>query len=80
MKLTKLLKEFNLDCETLKEYIFNREEFFKSYTETGDYTKEHIKKVLTHFKGNKRQSAIAIGWTINTLNSKIERYKLTDLT
>jgi transcriptional regulator with PAS, ATPase and Fis domain len=42
--------------------------------------KEHIKKVLTHFKGNKRQSSLAIGWTINTLNSKIERYKLTDLT
>lgn len=42
--------------------------------------KEHIKKVLTHFKGNKRQSALAIGWTINTLNSKIERYKLINFT
>jgi hypothetical protein len=41
-----IAKDFNLDCETLKEYIFNRDEFFKSYTETGDYTKEQIKKVI----------------------------------
>ncbi len=39
--------------------------------------KEHISKVLTHFKGNKRQTAIAIGWTINTLNAKIEKYGLS---
>ena len=38
--------------------------------------KEHIKKVLLHFKGNKRQSSIAIGWTINTLNAKMEKYGL----
>jgi transcriptional regulator with PAS, ATPase and Fis domain len=38
--------------------------------------KEHIKKVISHFKGNKRQSAIAIGWTINTLNAKLEKYGL----
>ena len=38
--------------------------------------KEHIKKVLLHFKGNKRQSAIAIGWTINTLTAKMEKYGL----
>jgi DNA-binding NtrC family response regulator len=38
--------------------------------------KEHIQKVLKHFKGNKRQSALAIGWTINTLNSKIDRYQI----
>ena len=38
--------------------------------------KEHIKKVLTHFQGNKRQTALAIGWTINTLNAKIEKYDL----
>jgi transcriptional regulator with PAS, ATPase and Fis domain len=36
--------------------------------------KEHISKILAHFKGNKRQSALAIGWTINTLNSKIDKY------
>jgi len=40
--------------------------------------KEHIKKVLTHFQGNKRQTALAIGWTINTLNAKIEKYDLLD--
>ena len=36
--------------------------------------KEHIKKVLTHFNGNKRQTALAIGWAINTLLSKMEKY------
>ena len=35
--------------------------------------KEHIKKTLIHFKGNKRQTALAIGWTINTLNAKMEK-------
>jgi DNA-binding NtrC family response regulator len=38
--------------------------------------KEHIKKVLKHFRGNKRQSALAIGWAINTLVSKMDRYGL----
>lgn len=41
-----IAKDFNLDCETLKEYIFKRDAFIKSYTETGDYTKEQIKKVI----------------------------------
>ncbi len=36
--------------------------------------KEHIAKVLNHFKGNKRQTALAIGWAINTLISKMEKY------
>ena len=38
--------------------------------------KEHIQKVLKHFEGNKRQTAIAIGWAINTLVSKMEKYGL----
>lgn len=38
--------------------------------------KEHILKVLNHFNGNKRQTALAIGWAINTLNAKMERYKI----
>jgi len=38
--------------------------------------REHIKKVLAHFNGNKRQTALAIGWAINTLNKKIEEYNL----
>jgi DNA-binding NtrC family response regulator len=38
--------------------------------------REHIKKVLKHFGGNKRQTALAIGWAINTLVSKMERYGL----
>jgi DNA-binding NtrC family response regulator len=37
---------------------------------------EHILKVLKHFNGNKRQTALAIGWAINTLNAKMERYKI----
>jgi transcriptional regulator with PAS, ATPase and Fis domain len=36
--------------------------------------KEHIIKVLKHFSGNKRQTALAIGWAINTLNTKLEKY------
>jgi transcriptional regulator with PAS, ATPase and Fis domain len=36
--------------------------------------KEHIERVLKHFNGNKRQTAIAIGWAINTLVAKIEKY------
>ncbi len=36
--------------------------------------KEHILKVLNHFQGNKRQTALAIGWAINTLNTKMEKY------
>lgn len=38
--------------------------------------KEHIEKVIKYFKGNKRQSSIAIGWAINTLMSKIEKYNI----
>ena len=38
--------------------------------------KEHIKKVLSHFNGNKRQTALAIGWAINTLISKMEKYEI----
>jgi transcriptional regulator with PAS, ATPase and Fis domain len=38
--------------------------------------KEHIQKVLKHFQGNKRQTALAIGWAINTLNTKMEKYGL----
>jgi transcriptional regulator with PAS, ATPase and Fis domain len=38
--------------------------------------KEHIIKVLNHFKGNKRQTAKAIGWAINTLISKMEKYEI----
>jgi transcriptional regulator with PAS, ATPase and Fis domain len=38
--------------------------------------KEHIDRVLKYFKGNKRQSSIAIGWAINTLISKIEKYNI----
>lgn len=36
--------------------------------------KEHILRVLKHFNGNKRQTAKAIGWVINTLVSKMEKY------
>ena len=36
--------------------------------------KEHIIKVLKHFEGNKRQTAIAIGWAINTLMAKMQKY------
>jgi transcriptional regulator with PAS, ATPase and Fis domain len=36
--------------------------------------KEHIVKVLKHFEGNKRQTALAIGWAINTLVSKMQKY------
>ncbi len=35
--------------------------------------KEHIISVLNHFQGNKRQTALASGWAINTLNSKMEK-------
>jgi transcriptional regulator with PAS, ATPase and Fis domain len=38
--------------------------------------KSHIQKVLNHFQGNKRQTALAIGWTINTLNAKLDKYGL----
>jgi transcriptional regulator of acetoin/glycerol metabolism len=33
--------------------------------------KLHIEKVFRHFKGNKRQTAMALGITINTLNTKL---------
>lgn len=38
--------------------------------------KEHIERVLTIFKGNRTKSAQAIGWSYNTLNSKVKKYKL----
>jgi DNA-binding NtrC family response regulator len=40
--------------------------------------KEHVKKVLKHFNGNKRQTALAIGWAINTLNAKMEKYGIKE--
>jgi transcriptional regulator with PAS, ATPase and Fis domain len=36
--------------------------------------REHIVRVLKHFDGNKRQTALAIGWAINTLVAKMEKY------
>lgn len=39
--------------------------------------KEHIISVLNHFNGNKRQTALAIGWAINTLNTKMEKYEIS---
>ena len=41
--------------------------------------KEHIERVLKHFNGNKRQTALAIGWAINTLVSKMEKYGIRDI-
>ena len=38
--------------------------------------KEHIERVLTIFKGNRTKSAQAIGWSYNTLNNKVKKYKL----
>ena len=38
--------------------------------------KEHIIRVLNHFKGNKRQTTLAIGWSINTLDAKMKKYGL----
>lgn len=39
--------------------------------------KEHLIRVLKHFNGNKRQTALAIGWAINTLVGKMEKYGIT---
>lgn len=38
--------------------------------------KQHIEKVLHIHKGNQRQTSIAIGWSINTLKSKMKKYGL----
>jgi transcriptional regulator of acetoin/glycerol metabolism len=38
--------------------------------------KEHIKKVYALFQCNQRQTAIAIGWAINTLKAKMKLYKI----
>jgi transcriptional regulator with PAS, ATPase and Fis domain len=38
--------------------------------------KEHLIRVLNHFKGNKRQTTLAIGWSINTLDAKMKKYGL----
>ncbi len=42
----------------------------------GFVEKAHIQKVLSHFQGNNLQTALAIGWTINTLNAKLEKYQI----
>lgn len=34
----------------------------------------HIRKVLRMMHGNQRQTALAIGWVINTLKNKMEKY------
>jgi DNA-binding NtrC family response regulator len=41
--------------------------------------KEHIERVLKHFNGNKRQTALAIGWAINTLGTKMEKYGIKEV-
>ena len=38
--------------------------------------KEHIERVLKVFNGNRSKSAKAIGWSYNTLNSKVKKFKL----
>ena len=40
--------------------------------------KEHIERVLKHFNGNKRQTSLAIGWAINTLVTKMEKYGIKE--
>lgn len=42
-----------------------------------DIEKQHIQKVLQLFKGNQRQSAIALGYTINTLKNKLKKYQIS---
>ena len=39
-----------------------------------DIEKNHIQKVLRIYKGNQRQSALALGCVINTLKNKIDKY------
>jgi two-component system NtrC family response regulator len=56
--LPKRLKQAPLDQPMNIEYVEN----------------EHILKVLKHFDGNKRQTALAIGWAINTLVVKMQKY------
>lgn len=38
--------------------------------------KEHIIKVLNLCKGNQRQTALAIGWALNTLKTKLKQYSI----
>jgi transcriptional regulator of acetoin/glycerol metabolism len=38
--------------------------------------KQHIKKVLTLKEGNQRQTALALGWALNTLKKKMKEYNL----
>jgi transcriptional regulator of acetoin/glycerol metabolism len=38
--------------------------------------KEHIIKVLNLCKGNQRQTALAIGWALNTLKAKLKQYSI----
>jgi DNA-binding NtrC family response regulator len=41
-----------------------------------DIEAAHIRKVLKMKKGNQRQTAIAIGWVINTLKNKMKEYEI----
>ncbi len=40
--------------------------------------REHILRVLKHYDGNKRQASMALGWAINTLVAKMEKYGVKD--
>jgi transcriptional regulator with PAS, ATPase and Fis domain len=40
--------------------------------------REHILRVLKHYDGNKRQASMALGWAINTLVAKMEKYGVND--
>ena len=41
-------QELNLECNVLKEYIYNKDEFINTYIKSGDYTNKQIKtNILT---------------------------------
>lgn len=50
-------------------------EEFSSVIALGELEKVHILKALSHFQGNKTQTARALGITIKTLYNKLSRYE-----
>ena len=66
--------ENSIELPDLPEYITAPSETISLKME--DVEKQHIRKVLKLKNNNQRQTAMAIGWAINTLRSKMERYGL----
>jgi transcriptional regulator with PAS, ATPase and Fis domain len=70
-----VFKEGDISSKDLPSFMMS-ESRNKSW-KMEEIEKQHIQRALNHFEGNQRQTALALGITINTLKAKLAKYDIT---